>query len=1426
MNTKRHVFWGAVLVLVFLAFNFTTFAAPNITVKQYLPNEIYLNNADGHEFSVTVKNDEDASDAHDLGITIKIPKGFQYNEGSLEVDGPEGLDGGLIVTIDAEGDTIQVNFQVGSDEGNGDGEVTKKAFVLSPGMELELTYKLATTAKIKDVEDNPVIKATAHYKDTDGGGHTRESEEALYPLIKPGILDVLLVPHAPIPFAAHRGADVQVKAIVRNIGEGHLFGTKLKLDLGKGFEFVGLEKYAQDYIDPKEFNYHDIVVDQPLEGNTEFEFVAALKVVGYEEFDLVFTGENASGDAESILPFTFIPRQPFISMSANDVMIDYGSDGAQLVLAIKNEGGHGPARDFTLKAVGLEEDWVVENGLGKGWSRTGDIFTYNPEDEEGICEREVVTLEFNIRPSCREQLNGVSGRILFYPEYKNDEDDEFFAPITQVNYNMVNVPSLDLSGRVEKEIPSTHNDFRIFLNEKIDLIYTVDLKQIEKWIDQDQKSIVFEVELPSKLVFGETQSAATYEKYVSAGSNENQSKQFGQVKVSGEPTKLTWSMTPAEAAEKPTIVISTKATSAAASAGSDFSVNAKVQGKTICGDQGLSSQEDFRFFLQSRAEPAEVLFKYQSKDLFVKNGDGGIRDLGRGESYNVGFEKGDSGNPSKSQTIVYQLHYEFDKDSAGTWSDSSITEDLSDGKVVQQYVEGSLKYRMGDTGSWENVPKENGNITARDNKLKFDLDFLGAGVAGKSVYFRYEARVVEHALEPNAAATKEFLSRTTLKLANASGGVDENSHSTFYQGVFVPYSRASIGMSLGFADSVTTGQKLPVTLKVFRNNSPKWPIENLKITVDLGKGYHYIGNPESSGGFGGLEDLPVVEVPENGNSGDNEVVFDFTNATFESGFGEIIFDVVKTCKDAPENYKVSASLTAKDAAADELKASAEHSPTLKLKGQLAISAPNPVVISQKETEWELVVTNRGDGAAHNVELGIEVGEILSVIGYRVDGSTGLIEPETSSFTVDLDEIKAGKSKSVFVTTTPSGISSNFDETGDVTATVEHGWKTKDNEFRACETVEYQLPFRERESFVFAKNSAEAIPLGGTGIITIELTNNGGVDAYDLTVVQDLRNSGLRYVENSATLKIGGSDPTGISDGLLTIEDDKILTWASVIKELKVDQKADLSFEVYASELFDRNQAISAEVQWKRPSQIGRHSDKDGPLFDQYAGAVFWVPILRPEVYVNVTGHSKYNDEDEFLPKVYGEKEQTVEWQIEIRNDGPAAATNVLLTNQLPENMSFRSIEKMGDEEEDSGLENFVENKSWKIGTVSAKKTVVYLITTSIDKAQKELAVNKASVSWGDQDTYGETRLTSPGRPEGEATLVTHPELSNLTHSFNELTTKSGKVIIEFEVEKPLPVHNATLQHSFAQVDGIGRFKIAEETMEFKKDGGRIEEGRE
>lgn len=1325
----------------------------------------------GDTFSFELRNTGSAP-AADLGVTVALPAGFNYVDGTANVTVVSGTCTAPTLTPSQTGTALTLLPAAG--------------YSLPNGCVLEFTYDLVTTTAVV----GGTYQVTPTWTFTGGSGNRQQNI-----LVRPG--DFLLTKEAQQDSASF-GDIVNFDVEIVNSGSGGLFDADIRDILGNGLTNITFtppgtppgstptlaagedDGYIFEYLDPGQ------TINIPVSAQVN----ACLDLVNTVNVD------DRTGITEtSFDSVIFELDNPQLDFNPANFALD-NTNLTNVSIPVQNTGP-GPAYD-------LEIDSNLNNISGLTITGTGDwdydpgngTFTYTGGTPAGFLDAgdsTNITFEAQVT-GCPPTQTG--SNIIWEPAYNNicgagTTPQEFEPPLRLSSFSVNNVPSINVDKSASAD--------RINIGQAGSYTINVSGTNVTNLSD-DPLGADFTLTdvipsagleniristLPAGLTVEVDGNPYTAGDIIPPGAS---------LTVEGENADLAFSLQ----------IDFEGSTSGCAIAGERLPNTASLQ-HNVCS---LNSSSDANFILNESPEGATV-----TQDFTIFN------------SVNAPFETGladGDGTPNneagEGEAITYQATYELA--GTGTWAGSTFTADLV---VNETYIDGSIVVEV--DGNPITVPPA--NITNTD-PLVVDLSFIAtdlsdANVDGYELEVRYSTTVTDAAL--GGSTSNNFLETVTLSVASGAAGLCGDT--AFVQSVEVPIVRANPTISLsGVPNVIDICQPFTVTATINQPQGTGDPppdgtrADNFFIDFDTSN-YQFVGNPATDVTIGGHLASDGGATTAAGGSG---VTVDFTdNFFYENGDGNstVEFDLQFVPSTAAFPSGLGAELSYDDwqtqsalSATPQFTSNATASASIVRQAEVIINvSPQTIPVRTRNLRWDITVTNVGNGTAYNVTTFDNMPAGLTPDapnsspnpnggGNPVIGVTGA-GTDANTLTWDIGTLDPGESVTLTAAATVDGTDCNLFGAGShpIVASWGCGGITDDSVTDNGPT--FDEPNADIEIVHDTTNTR--CTLCADGEIVIEVRNTGGVNLYDIILTEDLGTSGLIYQAGSSEVSLDGVNYTAVGDPALSGANNRILTWtpAEIAQLAELDtirnnnaapQEIFIRFGVDSpGETIDRTASFVANADYEVP--CGARADEDSP------GIPLTDVLDQPDIIVRKTGRNETANETAFRETVFGGAGDEVIWEIEIENRGGVVAEDVFLRDFIPAGANFEIIEIDDDVNFGSPQTPDVEavdgrDETYYIADIPANSTRRYYVRGNV-LAICNTTENTAEVEWGCpnpplpalQINGLPGGFTSPSDNDDTATLVTEPVFvdgGNVTITQNLTSPAGGPVdtngVVEIIVE--------------------------------------------
>ncbi|SFP75117.1 conserved repeat domain-containing protein [Halanaerobium congolense] len=1351
---SKNILTILITLIMILSLGAAVMAQDDITIEQTIPAEIYPNDAVGQNYTAEIINNT-VSAAGDLELVLNLPDGFRLSKSQINE---------IKIVDENNNESIISSSDYNFSENVNTYTITpvEEGVVLDAGSSIVMDYNLSTDASLDN--QNKDLGITFNYLDQADSSLTKTDTETLDEKILFGELDIDL-DLAPQPM--HRGGEFTVTATVTNVGEGKLFDTTLTPNQSAGFS------------DPSFTSGEDSIPE--LGSGDSYTFEYNYTVVDNDNFEtLKLTAKNPATEIPDVTEsanFRFNPRKPFIDIEplTDPATIDFDTSNLIEIKVTNTTAGEGPARGIEIKS-NIPAEYDVIN-LTDGWSYNAGVFTYDDGDfPSGDDVNYSETLSFNLQTD--DPLNqNESGTITLQAEYTDDEDNPYSRPFETFNYNVTGIPTLNIKSSADTTASHTDTD-RMYLGEEISYTYTVSLTEFDRFTNDD---IV--VELTN---FDDTR--LSYLSYNADG--------IGTF----DPTTKTWTLTPSDLnGQDRSITIDFKITDDKTKAKDTVLTEAEVSGNLKFADNTeipIADNTSNSFYLQSRYN--EVDLNQQTKEIVNLPNEGSF----------------DYTKTDNKHRVIYEVSYSFGGSSAGTWTGSTISDDMDNGQIYND-TDGFIQYSIDGGSTWDDVPVD--NINSTESNLQFKLDFLAEdnnfgvdSVADKTVHFRYKLEVTQNG---------DFPSWTTLSLNGIDGSTD------FYQVVEVPVSGAKADVDIDVqkngstANDIDKGEKVDLKIDVTKN---PWMIKDLVVRIKP-NGFTYgdysdikNSNDIEITGFGGYS-------PDISYDSTNELlIFDFSGVI---GAGEFIdqnstntkmknlgtITLNNMIKDCSETFTAGAEIDYRHGLIDSTEApitktNQSQDPLIKRKSDLIITAVNPVIVTEETVTWTIDITNTDIGTAHNTEFIGTFSEIFDYQFSQIDSVTATPQINTdntqATATWNLGSIESGATKKLQITADITDADPRTIKDFSSAFSSQVKWYTEE-----VNNIKYECGNNTRDDFpqfvepikisdLVVKNnlvSPAEINICSEGFMEIIVQSTGQTRNYNLELRQDFLTTGIIFDETKdiTVTNQNGSNTYSISASTLEDNNGNLVFKEETFPELAaidIGEEIKIKFAIKTNGDFNESNEVQPAVSWNPPSKYNQ--DDDDQEFSKN-GSIYKIPRIRPEINIDLKGRNETIGEQTFVdnPAAMAGK-NTIRWKLDIENIGDGDAGNVWIeSSDFPSSTVLYS---------DDNLQNSVDNNQsdnyWVVPNLAAGESQSYYLEYTVPASSNETENINADVSWGCDDN---NRLSTPGKSSDQSSLTTVPEITFSHENLNNnLTRKDGTIVLTM-VNTGAPIYNLDFDYKLS-----------------------------
>lgn len=759
------------------------------------------------------------------------------------------------------------------------------------------------------------------------------------------------------------------------------------------------------------------------------------------------------------------------------------------------------------------------------------------------------------------------------------------------------------------------------------------------------------------------------------------------------------------------------------------------------------------------------------------------------QSFNAGnpvgaaFETGaaDDGDatrePGEGEFIPFVAVYGFGTAYPGSWGASTYTDDFS-ALPAQSLVPGSLTIAV-DGGSPQSVPAA--SITSSTGSLVVDLSFVaGAGfagdpnVAGHTIRLEYLTSVPDAEI-PLPGTTRNMVQRATLRVTDGTGsGACVADGNGFTQGAFLSVSRAAAQVVLDMPQAIEICEEFPVTLTV--GNATEELASRVLTTLLTAGDYEYVTGqtPLYGGSFG----AGSVAYSENGGIDPSwELLPEGADLTTPGTIQvnlrrKALTPVAPSPSAARVDYDdEETSLTA----LRDFSAEGNTAPAFVFTAKLSLTVtPQEYAITSNRGRWLIYVTNGGQGAAYGATLEdvVPAGLVPNEALTNIENPTHPVTIAGSTMSWSLGDIASGQTVVIGVVVDVDGTTCSIPaDSNQISA--RWGCQGVDHERKTSSDPDFTFPAGQLQVTHLSIESAATLCENDQA--TIVVRNTGVTHLYDVIATEDLRTAatGIAFVPGTVTYSTNGG--LSWSPGGDPVGDP--LTWTAT----EIPALADLAprgEQGLVSEVRIRF-GVAADERANGPDTEvvagGQGSRACGDVVSAPSDA-FSMPVNRPEITLRKTARNVTAGQSAFSESIVAFSSETVEYRIEIQNQGDGIARHVRLLDLFPATGGGNRTLTLPD----SSTIPMPDGTPVSLPDIGARTTETFVITEQLGSVCVT-EDNTASVTWGCVDNGASiaSNLSSPVDNEDTATLVMRPDFSEggIEQSITDLPNGRAEISI-------------------------------------------------
>lgn len=1017
-------------------------------------------------------------------------------------------------------------------------------------------------------------------------------------------------------------------------------------------------------------------------------------VTGCEDIDLRAVSTDRERPSTNLTAqVTLDLEQPLIAFNAPATTFPF--TGTQTVSVPINSTGLGDARSLSIATNLNAEGLRVANVISADWTENNGVFTYTAGD---FPSGGTTNLQFEVEADNVCLASG--GRITWEPAYTNVCGNPFIAPTRFAN---ITGPSNEPSLAISQTLQNAANGDRLDLGQNANFRITLSGDNVDL-VGTDP--IVITDTLPSNIT---SVGAITLPVNVNSSvSCPGGSCDPGEV--------LTWTINPNAApvwtGGDVILNIPITATTDACEGGNTVTNTVTLPGTQSVGP-ACAIDGDTNSFTAFMGNSPNVNNVIEFDPLPPVSG----------TAFETGALNADCvPTDGEGECITFRASYGFDPGYAGIWT-GSVYSDNFGGQSDVSYVPNTLRISVDGGLNYSSIADGAGclvtNPAPSTQRIRIDLGCaivtqLGQDnpVSGDDIAIEYKVTVGNGVL--GSGATASYSPRSLLLLKDGAMGVgacDTGGDATFTLPTSATVARAAARIQVqNVPQQLGVCEVVPARLNVSNldNGTAETSRDHFVQLLTTGD-YEFVTTtaPAYSGVF--LNNIDALLAAVGGptfeydigsnNSYDEEIglgqngIIDLQvrrKAGTPSGFNQT---AVEARLDYDDNFSVVPFGPSR-----AFSTTGSQAPVLVTEGDLSITtSPQVVTVTADTARWIAYVTNGGNGPAIDVQFdnSLPANVVLNAAATNT-ANAAICNNTPRSVTAtdigggkvrfDVGDMAAGETCQVTIATTiDPAANCNIPDRSNL---MEARW--------GCGGVFHQEPNAglsadndplkdDSPNFLFLEgdlvvNHLAVPPLESfanlcddSGNVVVEVRNTGGSSVFNIELVENIgATSGLSFVPGSVEVSINGGAFAPAPDPTLTGGSSNILTWNSI----QIASLARLYPRATATGGGDPSRPNFIRVRYRvstngqpffnapvlNGTAEGERACGGAPV--QSATNSFTLQVRKPEIRVekvgrNVTTNSAFGED------VSASAGDTVEWQVDVFNDGDFLAQNIRVQDILP-----------------------------------------------------------------------------------------------------------------------------------------------------------------
>lgn len=647
----------------------------------------------------------------------------------------------------------------------------------------------------------------------------------------------------------------------------------------------------------------------------------------------------------------------------------------------------------------------------------------------------------------------------------------------------------------------------------------------------------------------------------------------------------------------------------------------------------------------------------------------------------------------------------------GADGDSTFTDDFG-GIAVQEVVQGTVEVNLLEAGSSVTggyVPVPAGSVTDGTGQLVLDLGFfadagfyddnnVASTVAAREIRIRYSTAMPDSAL--GGADTLGVGATSELLIKNGSGGsgacsntVADPADAQFTIPTGFQVQRATADVSVTRTDGVSTAdvcEVMPVRIAVDNGNGQQ-AADLLTQLAMSGTDYQYQTSPAPT--YGGQFSGSFLNYDPGASGGPtwafSDQAAELTGGTIDvqvqllpgapTGFGAGTPLAANTSYDDNQTTlspSVGGTATSGRAFSD---ASGSFTPNEVRKGDLSIvTTPQQLFVTGDRVQWTIFLVNGGSGSAYNVRLQNDIPDQLGLdvaatnaVGNACGGTpVDATNPSGDLLQWDIPEVPAATTCEVTVVAdvTPTTGCSIPDGSNRIAGE----WGCASTEVQQGDlTGPYSNPLADNSpNFIFAEpelrlehQTAYCELCDPTGRVVLDVRNIGNSRIQNVEVTEDLPDGvGVDLVPGSVEYSLDGggtwqsvaSAPQSLGNGQYRFTQAQIPAFAELLTPSESNLADTSTSPPHVVGVLIRYNVTSDESTLPGPQAISVSGQGDRPCDGQtftFGPRQDLLDVHKPDITVTKTGDNLDRVNDGTAERVVGIPGETIEWTIQVTNNG-------------------------------------------------------------------------------------------------------------------------------------------------------------------------------